>query len=355
MFEIRGARTMQRILKLSLSVFALCTIGCQGVGTIGRVLVDAPVHIMQRMEHKAELLEQRRLDGEAVHLAKLAELEAERDYLEKTREALIAEQILQKKLQAKQQTARLQLQEAEGQMEIDARTPQFQSRLTSQLKLEYGQSLDVGQLQVNIDKLKELIQKRDEQHKAALHEWEAETQRAKLTDRPPTVPPVCPKCDVCYEKGCCPSCAAPAPVPLRQNLTDADCARPLRSKLMDDQPTPKPILPTEIPLMLPVNLVMDIGPARISEPEVRHIPLRPSEKRRSQLRECDPKPIACPSCAAPCSSSGECPRCKQNADLPTPPAPEYDPGSERNEDEPEEKAPSRVLDVGYSRPIVRQN
>lgn len=387
----------QTLLFATLSVFSICVIGCKGAETVGRFLADAPVHIAQRMEHKAELLEQRRLDGEAVHLAKLAELEAERDYLEKTRHALIAEQIMQKKLQNREQAARLQLQEAQGQMEIDARTPQYKSKLNSQVCLQLGQSLDIGQLQVNIDKLKGLIAKRDQQHKAALKDWEDENKRSKLTEKPPAVPPVCPQCDVCYERGCCPSCAAPAPMPFaggrswqnrqnltdeaaRQNLTDADCARPLRDKLMDEQPTPKPILPTEIPLMLPVNLVMDIGPAQISGAEVRRIPLKKTEKQRSQLRECKPDPrqnltdsppVArpCPTCAVPYNSAGECPRCRHGDYLETPPAPAFDQAGERNEEEAEyAKQPSPVVSrenalrdnsgseeaipAGFTRPVI---
>ena len=306
---------MQRMLFNSaiLAVSLTFLSGCKSASTLGRIVVDTPVHIMQRMEQKAELLEQRRLDAEAVHLAKLAELQGERQYLEKTRRALIAEQVMRQKLQGEEQQSRLQLQEAEGQLELEARRPDFKTKLTSELQIKYGHSLTVGQLEVDIDKLKKLIEKRDAEHKAAMDEWARENNQEPEAGELAKAPAISP---VGYEKlADGRDCVRP---PLPQ-----DCARPTRQKLMDDQPTKKPVLPTEIPLMLPVNLVMEMDAANLAKPNVQQVPLRKSKRDREKLLDCkphlnltDPGKVCCPSCAAPCDTPGFCPNCDQHGTQP---------------------------------------
>lgn len=256
---MRPQRTVQIVLYPALMILS----GCAVVQSIARI----PTHVFQRAEKKVGLLEERCLDAEAVHQAKLAEADADRNYLKQSRNALVAEQHLKRQMEMNQTDDRLKLMEAENRMVYDATRPRYRDKLSSQLQLDVGQSFEVGQLQVNPEKLKEILASHERAYEQAVREWEAdEAKRLKLQD-------------------------------------PADCARPARQKLTDSRPTPKPLLPTEIPLMLPVSLVMEVGNPAVGQPEVKREPMR------SKLQECtapDGGPLKLIDAPPACCSPGCC-------------------------------------------------
>lgn len=149
---------------------------------------------------------------------------------------------------------------------------QFEESVRTKIGLDVDHKLELGQLQVNVDELKKLIEQNDR---------ELRRQEEALRQMPPPAP---------Y---CCPSCGAPAPKcacqqPGMEPLNQSDCAgtypfgqQPLR------QAQRKPILPTEIPLMLPVRMKMAVQGPRLEESKVRLSP-RPGRQSLRSLREKKP-------------------------------------------------------------------
>ncbi len=194
---------------------------------------------------------------------------------------------------------------------------QFRERLRSNLALNLDQHVEVGQLQVNTDELKKLIDERDKEHKdaAQLYERVEDSRRAKLreqmldaatralNDGDPE------KCRTIMQ-----SCACGNYLPLT-----GDCAQPLQQKLTQraamQQPVKQPILPTEIPMMLPIKISVGMDSPSIQNARVQQL------RVRQPLKACQP----CDQCGA---YNAHCPTCNPdlNAALsPIPPSPPLNP------------------------------
>lgn len=302
-----------------LSFFSSCGLalalaflgGCTAAQTITQTALDVPRYIAERIEQKGQLCEERRLDHEAVHQARLEDLREERERLRLSREALLAEQQLLRELCKREHEADLACQDAEARMKLKAREPRYQEKLKSQLELTVGQAIQVGQLQVDAEKLKKLMGDRDKEHQLLLSAWKeledqrrADLRREKLKEASEALQDG----DECAARAALRSCAAP----LIEKLKDRAALR---------EPLKQPILPTEIPLMLPVNLVVEMDNPTIEKSEIQRIPLRQPEA----LRECQPEDgreslkdgDCCPS-QTPCESCTE--RCSPWSGLPPAPA-----------------------------------
>ncbi|MBC8289083.1 MAG: hypothetical protein H8E37_02100 [Planctomycetes bacterium] len=286
---------MSRIFAFSLLTgMALTTAGCSTAQRVGQAAADVPIAVGQWGGMKLELLEQRWLDEKAIHEARIGEMVAEREYMKLTREALVGEQNRKSELDLKRQSARAQLRDAEDEMIREATEPKMRNKLQSQLQLNYGQSLKVGQLQVDTGKLKKLLEEREKQNKELQDTFDAQqaSQRSKLTDQ-------------------LANCAVPG-------LDKANA----RSRLTE--PPEIPVLPTEIPLMLPVNLSLEMDSPKFGTPQIKQIPVAqqctsprsPStdapenpRSRSTDIPSVPPTEPCCPSCAAPIATGSVCPKC----------------------------------------------
>lgn len=200
---------------------------------------------------------------------------------------------------------------------MEALRDQISQEVDTKLGFNVAQQFTVGQLQIDQAKLKALIEDRekdfnerqklvdelneqeDRRYRAALRDY-ANSQRQAITDEPvcgqqpntcqETCEPTCcgTPCTCCPTFCCkCKQCKCPPQlVPLQ--------APPKR------QAVRQPILPTEIPLMLPVQLQLEMGNPTIQDSTVRQLPLRNLEQRPTPC--CPP-----PSCnrQPPCGQSVE--------------------------------------------------
>ncbi len=279
-----------RLRFILLCIGLLHTTGCSTFQSMGKSLAAIPKHIGERANHRAALMEQKRLDKEAVHEAELLAMKTEREQLRASRDALIAEYKRKNERELKRQQVRSQLKAAEDELVSEATEPRIKNQLNSQLQMNFGQSLKLGELQVNVDKLKELIEKRDLENKFAKEQFSAQQKRN------------------------------------RSQLTEqaANCASPLADKLrarsqLNEAPPERPILPTEVPLMLPVNLVLEMGSPNFGNPTVKQIPVAPrapltdfpecKTPDRSRLTEPPCDQPCCPTCPKYQRGSNDCPRC----------------------------------------------
>jgi hypothetical protein len=213
-------------------------------------------------------------------------------------EALKAELEAERKAIRRERELDLAALRAENEKRDCKNKSQFEESVRTKIGLDVDHQLSLGQLQVNVEELKKLLEQR-----------EKEAEALKQMPQLPLVQPYC-----------CPSCGAPGPrcgcpnQPPEQALNQADCAgtypfgqQPLMQPLKQ-----KPILPTEIPLMLPVRMKMAIQGPRLEESKVRLTP-RPGRQPLRPLKE--KKPCGqCPQCleGMPCGG------CVPNCDAPMP-------------------------------------
>lgn len=247
-------------------IFLVTSNGCVVVEKLAHV----PARIAEHRAMKRELLAEKMKDKEAVHQAKMEDLEDDRTHLAVTREAL----------------------RVQREREREALKPRYDESISSQLNLGFQQRFSVGQLQVDPVKLKALLAEREKEYADLMKEFEQleKTRRSKLQDH------YLREARAALEAGD----EAGARVALQ--ASGCGCAGPLIEKLQDREalkkPIRRPILPTEIPMVLPVTLAVEMENPQIGRASIRRMPL----KTRESLKQCKTCELPCNECS--CTPDG---------------------------------------------------
>ncbi|MEI8378574.1 MAG: hypothetical protein WCJ09_00505 [Planctomycetota bacterium] len=174
---------------------------------------------------------------------------------------------------------------------------QFRERLRSNLALNLDQHVDVGQLQVNTEELKKLIEERDKEHKEAAQIYERleNTRRAQMRENALTeAQKALDSNDVAKAQMIMRNCACGSFV------ANSDCSQPIADKLTQreamKEPVKQPILPTEIPLMLPIKISVGMDNPSIQNARVQQLRVREPMKQCQACEQCVAFNPKCPTC-----------------------------------------------------------
>jgi hypothetical protein len=219
-----------------------------------------------------------------------------------TREALIQEEVKSRKVAAQRdvEAARIAAERQRLEMQFcQANQEALQKRVKSNIReqLEHKvsfnveQGLEVGEIEVDVEGLQALIQKREQEAQKKPPEQEAQKRPCKCCDQP------C-GCEPGLIRRLCPHC--------RHKPCEAEktCGGPEALARAEQQPLKKPLRPAEIPLKIPVRLTFGMrGP----EMEAARITRLPNVPENEALKR---------PCTYPCNDPN-CPACTKAA----PPAP----------------------------------
>lgn len=293
---VSGSLTTRTLTPLLFSTFF---VGCAAVDPVVRAISDVPQHLGERLQLRSELTEQRRLDKVAVHNARLEDMADERDTLALSRALLLERRRIGRETQMAKAEVEKEGLMAEARADVESATPDYKEQLRSQVELNFGQRVRVGQLQVNVDELEKLIKQRKTQQAALKADYDRrdELWRKNLADNGTN-----------GEKA---------------GLSAVGCARPAKEKLQDKEALEAPpnlaLLPTEIPLMLPVSLDVELDNPSIRQARVHRVPTVKEglEECKEALEGCD--------CVS-CTTQQTVPRVpvKQAGTNPVPPLPDVD-------------------------------
>lgn len=197
------------------------------------------------------------------------------------------EDVIRTEAERQVQLARVDAQQQQLEAELcvcnqeqEQRRLQEQLRQTVESKVAFNieQGLEVGELQVNVEELKKLLEKREQEQRV-----------------PPTQP----------QKRCCPCCDQPCgcesgllrrhcPICSRHGCqAEKKCGEETIAQLQQ-QPQKLPLRPAEIPLMLPVRLTFGFQQPQLEEAQIRRKP--PVQEQK----------IPCDRCARCGGPSGQC-------------------------------------------------
>ena len=204
------------------------------------------------------------------------------------RQALLDEIAAEREEEIAELETRRQALKAEQELHRENLRNQTQESLQSKLSLNFDQSVRVGQLQVNTEQLKALIDQREKDHQALskfYDEMEERRRELLLQQNRKKLEEALSRGDAKAAEQALADCSQPRPEALRP-------AQALK------QPLQRPILPTEIPLMLPVTLAVGMENASITETRVRRQP-----QKKPCLREAEKGCQTCPGpgCAPACA------------------------------------------------------
>jgi len=182
--------------------------------------------------------------------------------------------------QARAEAERLQLEAEFCQANRERLQEQLKSNIREQVESKVAfnvrQGLEVGELVVNEEKLRELLKEREQ---------------------PPPAPPRAPVREKC---SCCDAPCGCEPGLIRRHCprcrnkpceAEKDCGGPEALALLERQPLRQPLRPTEIPLMLPVRLTFGMQQPELESARIRRQPIV-EQPPREQFREGP--------CARPC-------------------------------------------------------
>jgi hypothetical protein len=195
-------------------------------------------------------------------------------------------EIEQARLDAERRRLESELCLARQQQEQRLIKEQMQHALESKVAFNVQQALEVGELEVDTEALKQLLEKREQEQK------QPPTQPQEVPKRP------CPCCDqTCgcgsgFVRRLCPHCRH------KPCEAERDCGGPAMITQLQQQPQKQPLKPAEIPLKLPVRLSIGFQQPQIEQAQVRIQPPPVQEQRVP----CD----RCPRCAQPAASC-QCP------------------------------------------------
>lgn len=276
----------------SLLIMIACLIqsGCAAVGTTIQAIADVPNYLVKKTEVQAEICEQKRLDHISVKEMELHEIQDEAEALRLSREILLAKRELERETERQILLAEKEALLAEARAEVAAATPNYKEQLHTDLGLSFDQRVRVGQLQVDVVELEKKMKAWKKQQEALQADYDSRYQSWKEnlaaesynTEGLGAVNSVC------------------------------GCERPAREKLMEKEnleapPTLK-VLPTEIPLMLPVSLDVAIQNPSLRQTTVRRIPT-PKEGLQDCYPGCTDVIVPCPPCeddrCSPCDHFSE--------------------------------------------------
>jgi hypothetical protein len=284
---------------IAVLTIAVCLTGCSSFGE------RCSMFLQCRADKKAH---KKQLRADELQALKM-ELEAERRALQAEREFEMA-----------RRTAL-----------ADKRSCQFLSQYDESVRTNVGLDLDqrvrIGQMQVNMPELQRLMATREEDYAHQIRAYEAlkqhQKQQAFQAWEQAQKAPLCacaqPTCGA-HGAGCelphhgcqCKKCGLPF-VQQEQPFMAA-CARTQPFRQAPAKPIQQPLLATEIPFMLPVNLEVGVAGAYLGESQVRRLPYHTAE---SYLKQ------PCGKCK-PCQVGQPCPSCVPPPPMQPPPAPAPD-------------------------------
>lgn len=267
-------------LRISFCLLALCFLnGCAALNGIARV----PQRISQKWVYRSKIAQEKQLDKEAVHEAKLEDLEDERVALRLSRDLLVEKRRLARETLLAQEEAERDLMLAEAELEQEALQPKYKEKLKTDLGLEFDQRMRLGQLQVNLPLLEEKMKTWKEEQ--ALIQKNYNMQNKKWRDQ---------RVRDLLDSGDTEGAA---------KLLKADCTRPLVEKNLEERNLEEPpqmaILPTEIPLMLPVTLDLEIQRPTFRKTRVSRVPVPVEQCEERNLEE------GCVDCCDKCAPQGK--------------------------------------------------
>ena len=228
------------------------------------------------------------LEAMAIRRAERAQL---RQLRAETREQLSEERIDARRLQSERslQLAREELATQQYEAEFclanqealrEHVESQFQEQVRSRVQFDVTQGLEVGELEVNLEELKKLIEQREK-------EQEQQQQLPQLPQEPSCA---------CEEKVCgcqpglvkknCPkcrklSCGCPK---------EPDCGGPEALRQALQQQVRRPLKPTEIPMMLPVRLTFGMRNPEVAETRITREPIVKPDvqalRQQAQKKKC---------------------------------------------------------------------
>lgn len=227
--------------------------GCAALNSVALI----PSRIGEKWAFRSRIAQEKQLDKAAVHKAKLEDFEDERVTLSISRDLLVEKRRLARETLKAQEEAERDLLIAQANLEQEAVQPRYKEKLKTDLGLEFDQRMRLGQLQVNLPLLEEKMKSWKVEQAAAQKqfnlknkEWRDKRVRDLL--------------DSGDTKGAA-------------ELLQADCTRPLTEKNLEERNLEEPpqmaILPTEIPLMLPVTLDLEIQRPTFRQTRVSRVPI----------------------------------------------------------------------------------
>lgn len=161
---------------------------------------------------------------------------------------------------------------------------QIKNVMESKLAFNFEQEFEVGELQVDIEALKKLIEEREKEQPPTTSEDLRTKKPCSCCDQP------C-NCGSGLLRRLCPKC--------RHKSCEAEktCGGPEALRKLEQEPLKRPLRPTEIPLILPVKMQVGIQRPEMEGMRIRRQPNGPTEDLR---RPCDD--------GGPCDHDGPCDR-----------------------------------------------
>lgn len=188
---------------------------------------------------------------------------------------------------------------------------QLDESVRTKLGLDFDQRMHVGQMQVDMNELRSLLEQRERDYADKMHQYtRAQSQYTAAQTAPQMSSQVGPSCQ-CLIPDCAvptPGCAEPADCcckkcgkEVRPQLA-GDCAgtRPFREP--PTKPQREPITAMQIPLVVPVRLELGVTNSHIDQSQIRRLPYMAPPPTRPQV---GPNPCGqCPSCRCgqPCQN-----------------------------------------------------
>jgi hypothetical protein len=230
------------------------------------------------------------------------DLETLKEELEAERRAIQAERELE-----------LACDRADAEKRACQAKSQYDESVRTKLGLDLDQRVQVGQLQVNMPEMQRLMAERQRDYAERMRTYNQlkaqERQQATQAWKEAQLGPCCtcaePSCDApgpdCDAPGvgvcCCQKCGLPVPP---QDLNDCAGTRPFREG--PKKPVKQPMLATELPMMLPVQLEVGVTNSYVNQSQVRRVPYASARQAlQAQQQPCG----ECPGCC----NGQKCQRC----------------------------------------------
>jgi len=228
------------------------------------------------VEVKSRIHEEKMKGKHEDHLAKLEEEEAKVDALRLTRQAYHAERLAEKANW-----------EAEQEALEDSIRAQRKDSVRTDLGLRLDQRVRMGQLQVNVQALEKLLAERKQREESLREGLEAINKRRIEKNKQFYLQQAQEALDSGNRQG--------AQEALRNYHVACSCAAPGNEPLIggpDEEPIVAPLLPTEIPFMLPVTLAVEMQRPVIQDTRVVQEPIveEPLEAECDEFDRCAPAP-----------------------------------------------------------------
>jgi hypothetical protein len=266
-------RSFRNSLAIAMTLALASSSGCAGVGQRVENWCYGLSIWSQEKHELADIRQETRVA--------LAEQERETMQVQSQRE------VEQARMDAERRRLEVALCLARQEQEQRQIKEQMRQSLESKIAFNVQQALEVGELEVDTEALKVLLEKREQEQKQP----------------PPSQPQEVPKkpCACCDQPcGCgsgwirrlCPHCRH------KPCEAEKDCGGPAMLTQLQQQPQKQPLKPAEIPMKLPVRLTVGFQQPQIEQSQIR---IQPPPTQEQKV-PCD----RCPRCNQPAGSC-QCP------------------------------------------------